>query len=309
MTKEITAALVKELREKSGAGMMDCKKALVEVGGDVEEAIDWLRKKGLSAAAKKSGRVAAEGLVAVQSNKTSGVIVEVNAETDFVARNEQFQHAVSTIADIALSKKHTVESLKDATYPGEGGTISAHLTHLIAVIGENMSLRRVKILEVEHGVVASYMHSAVVPNLGKIGVLVAMESKADTAMLNDLGKKIAMHIAATQPQSLDISSIDPVAVERERAIFIDQAKASGRPDDIIQKMVDGRIRKFYEDVVLLEQAFIMDTSKRVKEVLEEASKAAGTPVTIKNFVRFTLGEGIEKEVSDFAAEVMAQARS
>lgn len=305
---EITASLVKDLREKSGAGMMDCKKALLEVNGNIEDAIDWLRKKGLAAAAKKSGRVAAEGLVAVAASGTSGVVVEVNAETDFVARNDQFQAAVSNIAKIALEGNYTVDSLKDAAYPGEGGTVAGHLTHLIAVIGENMSLRRIQKLQVTNGLVTSYMHSAVAPNLGKIGVLVALESTASQDVLSDLGKKIAMHIAATQPQSLDTDSIDPASVERERAIFVDQAKASGRPDDIIQKMVDGRIRKFFEEVVLLEQSFIMDPSKRVKEILADASKEAGTEVKIKAFIRFTLGEGIEKEVSDFAAEVMAQAR-
>lgn len=305
---EISASLVKELREKSGAGMMDCKKALLEVGPDIEAAIDWLRKKGLAAAAKKSGRVAAEGLVVVTASGTSGVIVEVNAETDFVARNEQFQSAVAKIGEIALAGDYSADALKDAAFPGEGGTVSGHLTHLISVIGENMSLRRVQKLSVSKGLVTSYMHSAVAPNLGKIGVLVALESSAPQDVLADLGKKIAMHIAATQPQSLDTDSIDPASVDRERAIFVDQAKASGRPDDIVQKMVDGRIRKFFEEVVLLEQSFIMDPSKRVKEILQDASKAAGTEIVIKAFVRFTLGEGIEKEASDFAAEVMAQAR-
>ena len=306
---EISAQLVKQLREKTGAGMMDCKKALGEVSGDLEAAVDWLRKKGLAAAAKKSGRVAAEGLVAVLTSDHAGVAVEVNAETDFVARNEQFQAMVSKIAEIALAENHTVDSLSHATYPGEGDTVAGALTHLIAVIGENMNLRRVKKVSVSQGLVTSYMHSAAAPNLGKIGVPVALESAAPSDVLAELGKKIAMHIAATQPVALNIEEVDPSLVERERAIFLDKAKASGRPDDIIEKMVEGSVRKFYEDVVLLEQSYIMDQSKRIKDVIADASKQTGTDVKIASFVFFKLGDGIEKEQGDFAAEVMAQAKA
>ncbi|MBX9977409.1 MAG: translation elongation factor Ts [Alphaproteobacteria bacterium] len=306
---EITAALVKELREKTGVGMMDCKKALMENNGNVEESIDWLRKKGLSAAAKKAGRVAAEGLVAAHTEGTVGVVVEVNAETDFVARNEKFQEMVNTVAKISASKTMSVDELAAHAYPGEGGTVQGAITHLIAVIGENMALRRVKRLQVNHGVVTSYIHNATAPGLGKIGVLVALESTGDAEKLNDLGRKIAMHIAATQPQSLSTDDLDPTALERERTILVDQARASGRPEEIIEKMVEGRIRKFYEEVVLLEQAFVMDPSQRVKDIVEASAATLGTPVKLVAFERYALGEGIEKQESDFAAEVLAQAKA
>ncbi len=305
---EITASMVKELREKTGAGMMDCKKALAEVKGNIEEAVDWLRKKGLAAAAKKAGRVAAEGLVGVATEGTSGVVLEVNAETDFIARNEKFQQLVLEAAKKALSKDMSVEDLANQNVGLEGGTVQGALTHLIAVIGENMNLRRVKRLNVSEGVVTSYIHSAMIPGLGKIGVLVALESAASKDKLNELGKKIAMHIAATQPQALSIDDVDPTSLERERAILIDQAKASGRPEAIIEKMVEGRVRKFYEEVVLLEQAFVMDPSKRVQDIITEAAKELGSAIKLTAFERFALGEGIEKEESDFAAEVMAQAK-
>lgn len=304
---EISPLLVKTLREKTGAGMMDCKKALVESNGDLEAAVDWLRKKGLSAASKKAGRVAAEGLVAVCTFGTSAAVVEINAETDFVARNPQFQTLCTTVAKLACENDVDVDALKTVAYPGEGGTVDGAITQAIAVIGENMNLRRVVRLNVNKGVVASYMHSAVTPGLGKIGVLVALESSADTAKLEELGRKIAMHVAAAAPQALNISDVDPSSLVRERAVLEDQARASGRPEDVIQKMVEGRIRKFYEEVVLLEQVYVVDGKTKVADVVAQTAKELGTEITLTGFARFVLGEGIEKEVADFAAEVQAQA--
>jgi len=304
---EITPNLVRELREKSGAGMMDCKKALVENNGDLEAAVDWLRKKGLAAAAKKAGRVAAEGLVGVAASGNAAAVVEINAETDFIARNPQFQAMVLQAAEIAAAKEHTVESLAQAPFKGEAATLSEEITRLIAVIGENMNLRRVERLSVANGVVATYVHNATTPGLGRIGVLVALESTGDAAKLQDLGRKIAMHVAAATPQSLDVASLDPLALERERAVLVDQARASGRPEEVIQKMVEGRVRKFYEEVVLLEQVFVIDGKTKIADVVEQFSKEIGTPVVLKGFVRYNLGEGIEKEETDFAAEVQAQA--
>jgi elongation factor Ts len=307
---EISPLMVKTLREKTGAGMMDCKKALNEVGGDLEAAVDWLRKKGLSAAAKKAGRVAAEGLVAVAASNDARVaaVVEINAETDFVARNPQFQEMVQKVAEIAINGSANVEALANAAYPGEGGTVQGAITNLIAVIGENMSLRRVQRLEVSQGVVSTYMHSAVTAGLGRIGVLVALESSAAADKLQELGKKIAMHVAAVAPVALTREEVDAAAVEREKAILVDQAKASGRPDDVIEKMVEGRLRKFYEEVVLLEQPFVMDGKTPVKDIVEQTAKELGAPITLKAFARYAIGEGIEKEESDFAAEVAAQAK-
>jgi len=305
---EITAALVKDLREKTGAGMMDCKKALNETAGDVEAAIDWLRKKGLAAAAKKAGRVAAEGLVGVAAKGTSGVVVELNAETDFVARNEQFQGLVSNVAAIALTTGDDVDALKAAAFPGVGKSVEEHLTSLIATIGENMNLRRAKLLTVSSGVVANYIHSAVAPGLGKIGVLVALESTGNADRLAEVGKQIAMHVAAANPLFLDTTSVDTSALDRERAVLTDQAKASGKPDAVIEKMVEGRIRKYYEEVCLLEQVFVMDQDNKVSKVVENLAKELGTPVKLTGFARFALGEGIEKEESDFAAEVAAAAQ-
>lgn len=305
---DISPNLVKELREKSGAGMMDCKKALAENNGDIEAAVDWLRKKGLAAAAKKSGRVAAEGLVGVAANGTSAAVVEINAETDFIARNPHFQALVSQACEIAAASDCTVESLSKSPFKGEAPTVGEEMIRLIAVIGENMSIRRVQRLSVSKGVVATYIHNAAAPGLGRIGVLVALESTGDAAKLQDFGRKIAMHIAAVGPQSLDISSLDPAALERERAVLVDQARASGRPEEVIQKMVEGRVRKFYEEVVLLEQVFVMDGKTRIADVVENFAKEIGTPVTLKAFERFALGEGIEKQESDFAAEVQAQAK-
>ena len=304
---EITPNLVRELREKSGAGMMDCKKALVENNGDLEAAVDWLRKKGLAAAAKKAGRVAAEGLVGVAASGNAAAVVEINAETDFIARNPQFQAMVLQAAEIAAASAHTVESLAQAPFKGEAATLSEEITRLIAVIGENMNLRRVERLSVVNGVVATYVHNATTPGLGRIGVLVALESTGDAAKLQDLGRKIAMHVAAATPQSLDVASLDPLSLERERAVLVDQARASGRPEEVIQKMVEGRVRKFYEEVVLLEQVFVMDGKTKIADVVEQFAKEIGTPVVLKGFVRYNLGEGIEKEETDFAAEVQAQA--
>jgi elongation factor Ts len=303
---EITAALVKELREKSGAGMMDCKKALGETAGDVEAAIDWLRKKGLAAAAKKAGRVAAEGLVGVAAAGTKGVAVEVNAETDFVGRNDQFQGFVSTVAKVALEKGGDIEIVRAAEFPGAGKNVGEQLTALIATVGENMNLRRAVRLEVSQGVVANYVHSAIAPGLGKIGVLVALESAGDTAKLEALGKQIAMHVAAANPLFLDSSSVDQSALEREKAVLTEQAQASGKPAAVIEKMVEGRIRKYYEEVCLLDQVFVIDQENKISKVVENAAKDVGAPIKLTGFVRFALGEGIEKEEKDFAAEVAAQ---
>ena len=309
---EITAALVKDLREKSAAGMMDCKKALTETGGDLEAAMDWLRTKGLSKAAKKADRVAAEGLVAVAFREEGqgmiGAAVEVNAETDFVARNELFQTAARKVAQAALNAEigpelTDVAALNDA--PVEGGeTVQAMLTGLIANIGENMMVRRAKRFVVSQGVVASYVHNAVAPELGRIGVLVALESAAtDKAALTDLGRKIGMHVAATSPLSLSTDDLDPAAVERERAIFSEQAQASGKPANVIEKMVEGRIRKFYEEVVLTKQAFVMNPDQTIEQLLAEQGKALGAPIKLAGFIRLALGEGVEKKTDDFAAEV------
>jgi elongation factor Ts len=302
---EITAALVKELREKTGAGMMDCKRALGETQGDLEAAVDWLRKKGLSAAAKKAGRVAAEGLVGAATQGKVGAVVEVNAETDFVARNETFQNYVRTVTEIALSAGDDIERLKSAAFPGSGRTVGDELTHLIATVGENMQLRRARRLEVKSGAVLSYIHNALTPGLGKIGVLVALESTGDAAKLAAFGKQLAMHVAAARPDYLDIASVDPAALEREREVLREQSRASGKPPAIIEKMVEGRLRKFYEEVVLLEQVYVIDQESRIGKVIESAAKEVGAPVKVTGFVRFALGEGIAKEQGDFAAEVAA----
>ena len=305
---QITAQLVKDLREKTGAGMMDCKNALSETGGDFEGAIDWLRKKGLSQAAKKSSRIAAEGLVGVATSGNAGAIIEINAETDFVARNVLFQDFVDAAAKIALEVKGDIEVLKTKPHPSESRTIDEQLTHLIATIGENMAIRRAAALAVEKGVVTSYIHTATRPGLGRIGVLVALESTGDTEKLNALGKQIAMHVAAANPQFLNISDVDNASLEREKAIYRDQAIASGKPADIAEKMVVGRMRKYYEEVVLLEQPYIMDDKSKVSQAIEKAAKEIGAPVKLAGFIRFGLGEGIEKAASDFAAEVAAAAK-
>lgn len=298
---EITAGLVKELREKTGAGMMDCKRALTETGGSLEDAVDWLRKKGLSAAAKKSGRVAAEGLIGVASAPLKAAMVEVNAETDFVGRNETFQDFVTTVAQLALDAGEDIETLKAASYPG-GGTVEEKLTQLVATIGENMTLRRAKVLSVKQGVVATYVHSAVRPGLGKIGVLVAVEGPGELETLETLGRQVGMHVAASRPEALDITGVDPAALEREKAVLTEQARASGRPENIIEKMVEGRIRKYYEETVLLEQVWVHDGESRVKAVVQKSG------AQLSGFARFQLGEGVEKAQGDFAAEVAAAAR-
>jgi elongation factor Ts len=298
---EITASLVKDLREKTGAGMMDCKKALTETDGEIEPAIDWLRKKGLAAAAKKSGRIAAEGLVGVATAANRAAIVEVNAETDFVARNETFQEFVAKVAEIVLHVGDDINAINTAAFPDTGRTVAEELTHLVATIGENMTIRRAKVLSVQQGVVASYMHQALRPGLGKIGVLAAVEGSGEIATLEILGRQVGMHVAATRPEALDVDSVDPAALDRERAVLSEQARASGKPEAIIEKMVEGRIRKYYEEVVLLEQVWVHDGESRVRAVLKKAG------VTLAGFVRFQLGEGIEKPKDDFAAEVAATA--
>ena len=299
---EITAAAVKELREKSGAGMMDCKTALTENDGDMEAAVDWLRKKGLSAAAKKAGRAAAEGLVGMRIEGNTGALVEVNAETDFVGRNEMFQEFVAKTSEIAIENGETVESLKAADFEGDTSVEKA-VVDLVAKIGENLGLRRSTRLSVSNGSVAGYIHGQVAPGMGKIGVLVALESEGDKAALDDLGRKLAMHVASSQPQFLDIDSVDASVLERERDILSEQARASGKPEEIVSKMVEGRIRKYYEEVVLLEQVFIMDTDSKVGKFVEAASKEIGSPIKIVCFERFTVGEGVERKEDDFADEV------
>ena len=296
---EITAALVKELREKTGAGMMDCKRALSETGGGLEGAVDWLRKKGLSAAAKKSGRVAAEGLIGVVSKPGRAAMVEVNAETDFVGRNDQFQAFVEQVARIALDVGEDLDALRAAPYPGTGRNAGDELTQLVATIGENITIRRAAVLHVGSGVVATYVHQALRPGLGKIGVLVAVEGPSEDATLEILGRQVGMHVAATRPEALDMDGVDPAALEREKAVLSEQARASGKPEKVIAQMVDGRIRKYYEEVVLLEQVWVHDGESRVRAVVQKS----GAKLT--GFARFALGEGIEKETGDFAAEVAA----
>jgi elongation factor Ts len=300
----VTAALVKELREKSGAGMMDCKKALNETNGDMNSAIDWLRTKGLAAAAKKSGRVASEGLIAISVSGTLGALVELNSETDFVSRNDDFQTFAKTLSFLALTASD-IEVLKAMDYPNTGRTVAEELTHKIATIGENMSLRRMEKVSVESGAVVPYIHNATADGLGRIGVLVGLSSSADSALLSGMGKQIAMHIAATTPASISVDDLDPEMVARERDVLIEQAKASGKPQEIAEKMVEGRLRKYYEEVVLLEQTFVIDGETKVGNVIEAAAKDAGADIKLTHFAHFILGDGIEKEESDFAAEVAA----
>jgi elongation factor Ts len=305
---EITAGLVKELREKSGVGMMDCKKALQETGGDMEAALDWLRTKGLSKAAKKADRVAAEGLIgiAVRNNGVgmTAAAVELNAETDFVSRNELFQNAARVIAQTALDVDGGVEAIVAAKTP-DGETVGEMITHLIATIGENMMLRRAARFSVEQGAIAAYVHNATAPDLGRIGVLVALEGAGDQAKLQELGRKIGMHVAAMAPLSLSTDDLSPEAIEREKAIFSEQALESGKPANVVEKMVEGRLRKFFEEVVLLKQAFVMNPDQTIEQLVAETGKALGSPVTVKGFVRLALGEGVEKKTEDFAAEVAA----
>jgi elongation factor Ts len=306
---EITAALVKELREQTGAGMMDCKKALAETGGDLDQAVDWLRTKGLSAAAKKAGRVAAEGLVAVAVDGNKGAVVEVNSETDFVSRNEQFQEFVRGVAKLALAADGNLDKLLAADYPGAGRTVAEQLTHMIATIGENMTIRRCDTMSVANGVLATYVHNAIGEGIGKIAVLVGLESAGDKGKLETFGKQIAMHVAAAKPQSVSRDELDPEILERERVVLSEQARESGKPEEIIGKMVEGRLRKFYEEVCLLDQTFVIDGETQVSKAVEAAGKDAGGAISINGFKMFVLGEGIEKEVGDFAAEVAAAAGS
>lgn len=305
----ITAALVKELREKTGAGMMNCKTALTETDGDMEAAVDWLRAKGLAAAAKKASRVAAEGLVGIAASDDGlkAAVIEVNSETDFVARNDDFQSYVEVAAGVTLGENGDLDAVKAAKYPGAGESMEETLTNLVARIGENLSIRRAASLTVGNGAVATYMHNAQKPGLGKIGVIVALESAGDKDALQQLGKQIAMHVAAASPLAISQHELDPTVVERERQVQIDKAKESGRPDNVIEKMVEGRMRKFFEESCLLEQVFVMDNETPVGKVLENEGKTLGADIKLIGFVRFALGEGIEKKEDDFAAEVAAAA--
>jgi elongation factor Ts len=306
---DITASMVKELRDKTGAGMMDCKAALNEAGGDMEAAVDWLRAKDLSKAAKKAGRVAAEGLIGMAADAKAAALVEVNSETDFVARNDKFQEMVRTVAADALKAKGDLEKLASSKFGGGKLSVADHLKEMIGSIGENMTLRRSAHLAVKDGALGTYMHNTLAPGLGKIGVIVALESKGDVEALKNFGKQVAMHIAAANPQSIEVDSLDPALVERERAVLAEQAKESGKPAAIIEKMVEGRLRKFYEEVVLLSQAFVHDPETTVAKALADAEKEAGAPIRITGFHRFALGEGISRPQEDFAAEVAAAAGS
>jgi len=295
----ITAQMVKELREKTGVGMMDCKTALNETNGDMEAAVDWLRTKGLAKAAKKAGRVAVEGLVGVASSDNRAAMIELNSETDFVARNDQFQSLVKAVTEAALKTDGAVESVLQAPMSG-GTTVESAITSAVSTIGENMTLRRSAVLSVDQGVVASYVHAAMSPGLGKIGVLVGLKSPGDKARLTALGRQVAMHIAAASPLAVDAARIDPQTIARERAIFAEQAKESGKPESIIEKMVEGRLRKFYEESTLLKQAFVIDTERTVETVLKDAAKDLGGAVTVTDFVVFRLGEGAQREEAEAA---------
>ena len=301
----LTASMVKELREKSGAGMMDCKKALSESNGQMEEAIDWLRKKGLAAVSKKSGRVAAEGLIGVVIKNNSGIILEVNSETDVVARNDLFQNFVKTCCELALNEKVDVEGLKKISFPNTDRTVDQELANNIATIGENMNIRRLEFLDVNEGGLFSYIHNSVSEGLGRMGVLVALESKADVKFLSTIGKQISMHIAATSPKSLDINDLDKTFVKRERQVLIDQALASGKPKEIAEKMVNGRMQKFYQDVVLNEQISVIDGETKIKDLIKKASVDSGFDIKLKGFKVIKLGDGIEVENTNFAEEVAA----
>ena len=303
---EVTAATVKELRERTGAGMMDCKKALTETNGDMEAAIDWLRTKGLAAAAKKAGRQAAEGLIGVSVDGTKGAVIEVNSETDFVAKNELFQEFVTTVSAIALEQGGDVDAVLGAAYP-TGGTVQEKLTANIATIGENQSIRRAQSVSVGNGVIVPYVHNAAAPGLGKIGVLVALESSADRAELETLGKQLAMHIAAANPLALRGEELDADMIERERAIATEKANESGKPAEIVDKMVEGGIAKFRKENALLSQLFVMDNKTPIADVVAAKAKELGSDIALASYVRFQLGEGIERQESDFAAEVAAAA--
>jgi len=301
----VTAAMVKDLREKTGAGMMDCKKALAENNGDMEAAIDWLRAKGISKAEKKSGRTAAEGLIGIASGGHKAVVVEVNSETDFVARNEAFQDLVRGVANVALTTDGKVESVAAATYPATGKSVEDTIKDAVATIGENMTLRRSVLLEVAEGTVATYIHNAAGDGIGKLGVLVALKSAGDKEVLWSVGRQVAMHIAATNPLAIRPEEVDPAVAERERNVFIEQSRASGKPENIIEKMVDGRMRKFFEEVALLSQAFVINPDITVGQAIKDAEKQAGAAIEVTGMARLLLGEGVEKEETDFAAEVAA----
>ena len=303
----LSASMVKELREKSGAGMMDCKKALLETKGNMEDAIDWLRKQGLSAVAKKSSRVAAEGLIGVSINDLKGAMIEINSETDFVARNELFQKFVKTCSNLVLTTKADVNAMKVLPFPGSDKSVEQELSNNIATIGENMNIRRAEYLEVTEGVLVSYIHNKVTDDLGKLGVIVAIESKADKNQLKDIGKQIAMHIAATSPKSLNVDDLDNNLVEREKEVLIDQAISSGKPKEIAEKIVQGRMQKFFQEVVLNEQVSVIDGETKIKALIKKLSNDLGTDVKIKDFKILKLGEGIEVVENDFAAEVAATA--
>ena len=303
----ITTGLVKELRDRTGAGMMDCKKALIEASGDLEAAVGWLRKKGLAAATNKSGRVAAEGLIGATVGGNMGALVEVNSETDFVARNELFQDFVATVAGLTLANEGDRETVLASGYPGTDRTVEKQLTHNIATIGENMSIRRMGVVAIDEGVIASYVHNAVTENLGKIGVLVALSGKGKASAMEVLGKQIAMHVAATNPASIAVDDLDPELVAREREVLSEQARQSGKPEEIVAKMIEGRLGKFYQEVVLLKQTFVIDGERTIERVLADAAEELGSAVSITAVLRFGLGEGIEKDEADFAADVAAAA--
>ncbi|MBT4016419.1 MAG: elongation factor Ts [Alphaproteobacteria bacterium] len=304
---QITAALVKELRERTGAGMMDCKKALGENDGDMELAIDWLRNKGLAAAAKKAGRVAAEGLVGLASGDGIGVLAEVNSETDFVAKNDTFQEFVKTVAGMAMDADGDYDKAMATAFPGGEGTLADEAAKMVGTIGENIQVRRMAALKANPGIVATYMHNATAAGVGKIGVLIGLKSEGDKDQLMALGKQLAMHVAATKPQAATTAELDPAVVEKERTFLIEQAKESGKTQEIAEKMVEGRIRKFFSEVVLAEQTFVIDNETKISKVIENAAKEIGSPIELVGFVRLELGEGIEKKEEDFAAEVAAVA--
>ena len=303
----LSASMVKELREKSGAGMMDCKKALLETGGILEDAVDWLRKQGLSAVAKKSNRVAAEGLIGITIKDNSGAIIEINSETDFVARNELFQNFVKTCSELVLSSKNDIDALQNLPFPNANRSVNEELINNIATIGENMNIRRAEYLEVSEGILISYVHNSVAEGLGRLGVLVALETGVQNNDIKEIGKQIAMHIAATSPKSLNIEDLDPEVVERERQVLIDQAMSSGKPKEIAEKMVKGRMHKFFQEVVLNEQVSVIDGETKIKDLIKKTSLELKTEIKIKGFKVLKLGEGVEIEESDFAAEVAATA--
>ncbi|MGI9434472.1 MAG: translation elongation factor Ts [Geminicoccaceae bacterium] len=302
---QVTAALVKQLRDSTGAGMMDCKKALSENDGDLDVATDWLRKKGLAAAQKKAGRLASEGLIGVQVDGPRGAMVEINSETDFVARNDDFQKLVRSVTALAPEANGNADRLQSMEVPGAGRSVADEITQAIATIGENINFRRTAVVEVDQGVVGSYVHGQLSPGLGKIGVLVGLKSAGDVEELQALGKQLAMHVAAAKPDAVSVDRLDSEAVARERAIYADQAKASGKPDNIIEKMVDGRMRKFYEEVVLLEQVFVVDTDLKVKQAIDRVAEKIGSSIAVVDFVRFALGEGLETKTENLADEVAA----